>query len=190
MAFNIFPAFLDHPEDIRFAEQEKDEVIELFLRQHWVTQVGWIVTAFVLISVIPGFYYLNMLLLHVPFPLEILPDIQFAVVVIWYMIVSVYVIEKFLHWYFNIYIVTNKHIVDIDFYSLLSQKTTETELKDVQNLSASYAGILGPLFNFGNVVVETASKGRDGIEFLSVPKPYQVADRIQDLDDGQDGGSK
>jgi hypothetical protein len=50
----LFPAFFDRPANIRFAQQEENEVIELLLRKHWITNVGWILTA-LLVSLIPFF---------------------------------------------------------------------------------------------------------------------------------------
>ncbi|KKQ79056.1 MAG: hypothetical protein UT01_C0052G0003 [Candidatus Daviesbacteria bacterium GW2011_GWA1_38_7] len=89
-------------------------------------------------------------------------------------------IESYLHWYFNIYIVTNMHLVDINFHTLLSREIIEVRLEDVQSQSSKIQGFFKSIFHFGDVVIETAGE-RQRITFLNVPKPDAVADRIQDL---------
>lgn len=178
MKLNLFSAFCDRPANARFAYQEEDEYIELLLRQHWFTNIDWILTA-ILAAFAPFLFpfvdpYLKSLNLTIPL------DIKFALVILWYMLVLAYVIEKLLYWYFNIYIVTNRHIIDIDFQNLLNRYTTEVRLEDVQSPRARIKGIMGSLFNFGDVKIETAAKTQV-IDFLSVPKPDLVVDRIQDL---------
>jgi len=105
------------------------------------------------------------------------------------MILSAYVIENFLHWYFTIYIVTNIHIVDVNYSSLLSRSVVEVKLEDVQSQKASIKGIFRQLFNFGDVIIETAAENQR-IDFIDIPKPDLVADRVQDLKSAiVDGGN-
>ena len=100
--------------------------------------------------------------------------------IIWYLLVLAYVIEQFIHWYFNIYIVTNLHLVDIDFYSLFARTVVEVEIVDIQSQSSSITGFFASFFNFGNVTVRTANV-QDPIVFVNIPRPDFVADVIQDL---------
>lgn len=179
MGFGFFPAIFDHPEHLAFAEQEDDEKIELFLRQHGIVNIGWIITGIVglIVPVI-------IIQLDVIFRLNLfsmLPlSIEISGIILWYLLILAYVFEKFLYWYFNIYIITNHHLVDVDFLSLMYRKITEAQLVDVQDVSASVKGVFGPLFNFGDVVIETAGQAQK-LEFVNVPKPDLVADRIEDL---------
>lgn len=186
MQFKIFPAFFDHPPKISFAEQEENEVIELFLRQHAIVNIPWIVTSIIAIFIPPILIQLDS-----TFNLNILAPIPTSIIagalVVYYLIVLGYVIEQFLHWYFNIYIVTNLHIVDIDFESLLSRRITEISISDIESVAASVIGVFGSLFNFGDVNIETAAKTQ-AARFEKVPRPDVVADRIEDLRRGMQGG--
>lgn len=183
MGFNLFPSLFDRPASIRFAYQEKDEYIELFLRQHWIVNVPWIIVT-VLGIILPFFFPLAAPFIEEIFGFELTEQIRIVILALWFMFLTAYVIEKFLSWYFNIYIVTNQHVVDIDFHNLLSRHTTEVRLQDIQSPRAHIQGILGSLFNFGNVHIETAAKSQQ-IDFLSIPKPDFVVDRIQDLQEGR-----
>lgn len=179
MHFSLFPAFFDHPTKMRFWGQEESEVVELFLRRHWVTNVPWIVLSLV------GFILPTIIIsldqrIGTNFFQTAPMILVLGGLILWYMLILAYVLEEFLYWYFNIYIVTNQNIVDINFRSLMARDVVEVGLNQIQSQSAAIRGVFGPLFNFGDVVVETAAKGQL-IDFIAVPKPDLVADRIQDL---------
>lgn len=178
MSFRIFPAIFDNPENIKLGQQEIDEHIELLLRQHWFTNLYWVSVAF-LGLIFPLIFSMTDNLFFGFLP-QIPGDIVMATVILWYMGMMAYILEKYLYWYFNIYIVTNVHITDVTMSSLLSKTSTEAMLDDVQSVKTKVAGIFGSLFNFGDVIIETAADTQD-IEFISVPSPDFVAERIQDL---------
>lgn len=179
MDFSFFPSFIVHPPKIRFADQEEDEEIELLLRAHWVTNVPWIIYS--LISVFLPFLLINA---KSWFGLSFLPAIPFhfvlASLAVWYLLITAYVIENFLHWYFNIYIVTNLHVIDIDFDNLLSKKFQESGLEEIETTTAKLKGIVSSFFNFGDVVIQTAARTEESV-FGNVPYPTTVVDRINDL---------
>ncbi|MFH0937080.1 MAG: PH domain-containing protein [Candidatus Daviesbacteria bacterium] len=188
MAFSLFPAIYDHPAHIRLAHQEPDEYIELFLRQHWATNVPWIVSAILAAAlpiVLPCINKLFGSVVTMQLPGEILASF----LILWYLLVLAYILEKFLHWYFNIYIVTNTHLVDVDFLNLMYRSITSARLDDVQSAKSRISGIFRSLFNYGDVAIETAAKGQT-LEFLAVPQPDFVADRIEDLRELQESGGE
>lgn len=185
MTFKFFPAFFDRPTKIKFADQEQNEYIELFLRQHWATNVPWIFTTiiaialpYVLIQINSSFNFISLS--------QIPSNLSLSLLILWYMLISTYVIERFLHWYFNIYIVTNTHLVDINFHNLMNRDFVEVRLDDVQSAKSQIIGIFGHLFNFGNLHIETSAE-RQKIEFTRVPKPDTVKERIQDLQETREG---
>lgn len=176
----IFPAFFDRPSNIAFSEQERGEYIELLLRQHWITNVPWILLS-IIGYFIPFLAIKYSLFLSTIISVKIPDNILVAFLILWYLFLLGYIINRFLYWYFNIYIVTNKHLVDITLNSLLLSTVTSSEFSDVQSTRYQFVGILGPLFRYGNVVVETAAKDQR-IQFIKVPKPDLVAERIEDLE--------
>lgn len=179
MHFKIFPSLIEKPENIKFENQENDEKIELFLRAHWIENSSWIITA-ILLTILP----LILVQLDLQFNLNLLstipPQLIFGGLIIYFMLVIAFVIENFLFWYFNADIVTNKHIVDINFYSLLSREITEVGLEDVEIVSRQSGGILDSLFNFGDVIIETAAEQKN-IRMDNISNPDFVVDKIQDL---------
>lgn len=183
----LFPAFFDRPDRMRFEGQEEDEVIELLLRQHFITNLPWIFNTLLLV-ILPGVVFPARVFLTGLGADRVPSSIYIAAAVLWYLLVLAYIITHFLHWYFNIYIVTNKHLVDIDFSNLLSRDKTEVRLDDVQSAKSSLHGIFGSAFNFGDVVVETAAEKQD-VAFIAVPQPDVVVERIQGLQELQEDPS-
>lgn len=160
------------------SQQEPDEHIELLLRQHGFTNLSWIIMAFLgIISPFILFMFDGLLTRALA---QIPGDIIIASIILWYMLVMAFILEKYLYWYFNIFIITNLHITDIAMSSLLSKTSTEALLEDVQSVKTKVAGIFGSLFNFGDVIIVTAAEKQE-ILFSLVPSPDFVADRIEDL---------
>lgn len=184
MSFSLFPSLFDHPPRIRFLEQEEDEHIELMVRQHWVTNLGWIVMSVILIF-LPLFFPTLSKMINLSVILQIPLNISLGLLVLWYLLIAAYMIENYVYWYFNIYIITNRHLVDIALQSLLARNITEARLDDVQSARSYMAGIWQSLFNFGDVIIETAAE-KQNIQFLAIPRPDVVSDRIQDLQELQE----
>lgn len=189
MISTLLPAILDRPTGVRFGEQEADEHIELFLRQHWVTNLPWVIIT-LLLFIFPVF--LPGLLKSLELKFIIVPPSQtqifiLALATIWYMLILSYIVQRALYWYFNVYIVTNKHLIDIKLSSLLAHSVTESQINDLQSVSSEVRGLLGGFFYFGDVIMETAAK-KQTISFYSVPDPNFVADRIQDLQEAYEEG--
>lgn len=175
----FFPAYFDKPTDIRFAEQEADEHIELMLRQHWIVNTSWISIS-ILMFLIPFLLVYIDLALALNTVAQVPLKVIFGLLILWYMFVLAYIIEHFLSWYFNIYIVTNQHLVDINFHSLLSKEVIESGIENVESASSKMRGIFSSLFNYGDVTVQTAAETQH-LTFDSVPFPDKVVDRINDM---------
>jgi len=187
MQIRFFPSLFDKPQKIRFQEQELNEQIELFLRRHFITNVYWIVLAILAFFLPLIFIQLDQALgLNIVF--RIPTNIALGGLIIYYLLILAYVIENFLFWYFNIYIVTNIHLVDVNFHSILSREVLEIELNDIENVSSKINGVIRSLFNYGDVIIKTAADKAD-ITFSEVPRPDFVADRIQDLREQFIGGN-
>lgn len=181
----MLSAYLESPKQYCFLGQDDDEDILLLLRAHPITNLAWIIPA-ILIFLIP--YFAPKIIPLLGFDLFSLPQTFLtAFLVINYLLVLIISFEGFLYWYFNVNIITNKRIVDVDFYSILFKQIDFAPLEDIEQASSSVAGLLGLLFNFGNVLVETAGETVD-IDFQNVPKPDNVADFVIGLSEKRKKG--
>jgi membrane protein YdbS with pleckstrin-like domain len=176
----MFPAFVENPVNLSFDGQDSDETILLLLRAHPIVNLAWIIPA-VIIFFIPFIFPSIIAALNVTFPP--LPPVYYpALLIINYLLVIVIVFEGFLHWYFNVNIVTTQNVVDIDFNNLLFKNIDLTPIFNIEEASSKVAGILQLIFNFGEVQIQTAGADID-VDMTDIPHPDRVADFILDLVD-------
>ncbi len=169
-------SFAERPSPIRFETQHEKEIVELFLRQHVIVNLGWVLTAIVMIVapwvIFPVFFSLITL------PFTIPANYIVVAVLAWYLGTFGFVLANFIDWFFNIYIVTNERLVDIDFLHLLYKHFTQAEIYRIQEISFTTGGIIATFFNYGTVFIQTAGD-MPNIEFANVPFPERVVQIIR-----------
>jgi uncharacterized membrane protein YdbT with pleckstrin-like domain len=177
-------AFAVNPMGLRFETQEEEEKVILFLRQHIIVNVPWILITILLIIaptvIFPKLF--DVLRLNLTLP----SGYYFIGTIFWYLATFGFALASFIGWFFNIYIVTNERIVDIDFYYLLYKKFSEAELTKIQDISFTSGGILAAIFNFGNVTIETAGE-MPNIQFEAIPFPEKAVETIRSLTEVEEG---
>lgn len=172
-------SFAVSPDGISFETQEKEEKVVLFLRQHLIVLLGPFLLVIVLALAPVVFFPLLFTYLTLPFDVPI----NYIVVgtAFWYVVTFGYALMSFLRWFFNIYIVTDKRIVDIDFIHLLYKEFSEARLDKIQDITYKSSGIFSVFFDYGDAYVQTAGGDMPNIEFMSVPKPAKVVETISEL---------
>lgn len=172
-AHNPFAAYYYRPHKARFETQEKEEKVILLLRRHPITNLPWIFTALAL-SLVPVFLLGTPLLFFLP------PNFEFIALLLWYLVVVAFILEGTLSWFFNVYIVTDERLVDVDFTNLLYREIKDAKIDKIQEIKNTIGGVLGIVFNFGSVHIQTAG-ALPTFEFEDVPSPAEVARIIQEL---------
>jgi len=170
---NPLSSFVARPTSLNFETQADNEKIILLLRRHWITNLRWLFFA-VLMVLAP------ILLISVPL-LSFLPDrFQLIAVLMWYMFTTAYVLESFLSWYFNVYIITDERIIDIDFISLIYKEVSDADIEMIQDVTYKQGGIVRTMFNFGTILIQTAAE-KPNFEFADVPNPALVVKILQKM---------
>lgn len=169
-------AFLVSPAGVTFETQEEDETIVLLLRKHVVTNLLWILTS-IIVFFLPFFFPIAAPILN----LTAIPTrFQFIGLLLWYLLTLSFVFQNFLMWYYNVYIVTNHRVIDVDFFSLLYKRISDAPLSKIQDVTYSMGGVASALFNYGDVFIQTAAEVPN-FEFLAVPSPEKVVKTITSL---------
>lgn len=174
----MFASLVENPLNCKFEGQDADEDILLLVRAHPITNLNWILLAILVVTVpflapkISSFLPINLSLIPMQF--------QLAFLIIDYLLVLIIVFEGFLGWYFNVYMVTNKRIVDVDFSSVLSKSVDLALLGEIQEADSHMVGLWSLIFNYGDIAIQTAA-ARVVMDFRSVPSPNQISDMIMDL---------
>lgn len=175
----VLSSFSEYPHRLRFQDQEAGEAVVLLLRQHPVTNAGWMFgLIFLTLSPMAVFFSFPYLGLEVE---KLIPAIFIPVsVLVFYLCLLAFGFLSFLHWFFNVYIVTDRRILDLDYRGFLFFSVSETPLANIQDVSYKVSGGWGVFFDFGDVFIQTAATQAQ-FEFLNVPHPHLVHDKITDL---------
>ena len=179
---NPLDAFALRPTSVVFDSQLENEEVLLLLRQHPITQIKWILIV--------------ILLLFVPYLLslvsfwDMVPDkYHFFGLVFWYLLVLGITMEAFLSWFYNVYIVTDERIIDVDFFGLLYKNVNTTQIRKIEDVNYSQVGMMSSMFNYGNVIIQTAAEQRSedrreeasAFTFEAVSNPDRVVKVIGEL---------
>jgi hypothetical protein len=170
---NLFNAFAPKPVNTSFDSQQGQESLLLLLRQHPVTQLKWVLIAILLIFVPFLFSYVGFL--------NFLPARFHVVAAIgWYLLVTGFVLEAFLNWFYNAYIITDERIIDVDFNSLLFKNISYAKIENIEDVTTTAGGTLGTIFDYGTITMQTSAAIPE-FEFANVPHPSRVAAFLNEM---------
>lgn len=174
---HFYSALLHHPKNITFENQEDDEDIILLIRKHFATNFPWIFSSFLLI-LLP--------LILMPFYSTLFPFINLSKTTIlvsilfYYTLVFGLILLNFTIWYFQVALITNKRIVDMNISGILFRSVSETRLDLIQDVSYTQSGAIRSFFDYGDVFIQTAGNVPN-FEFNRAPEPAHVMHVIGEL---------
>lgn len=161
------------PSRLRFEHQDPDEKIILLIRPHLITNLKWFVLV-VLLGLVPLFAFGLLNFSAIPL------NFRFVGLLAWYLLIFAFGFERFLVWFFNVEIVTNKRIIDVNIPNILFRDISQTPLENIQDITAETAGFMRSWLAFGDVRIQTAGSVAE-IKFEAVPNPNRVSQILNDL---------
>jgi len=179
---SFWKSLMVYPRKTSFEFQDDGEVVMLLMRRHPVTNLGWGLVSLILLF-IPLFWG------EFPLLVNLTDRVRVGVTILWYTGILLYMFQNFLMWFYNVYIVTDERVVDVDFFGLLYKNINVAQLRSVEDVSYSQIGLLSSMFNYGKVVVQTASEqlsddvGQESAAFTfnAVSNPDRVVRVINQL---------
>jgi hypothetical protein len=84
--------------------------------------------------------------------------------------------------YYDVVIVTDRRLVDIDQEQLFSRRISELALEDVEDVTSDIRGFLPTLLTYGTVFIQTAGKETQ-FQMQNIRYPREVAAIVLDLAD-------
>ncbi len=167
-------AYIANPEGMRFESQEENEEVVLLLRRHIITNVPWLTAGFLMFIAPPIIFPMLAVFKLIPaLPLQY----NLVFTLFWYVLTFGTTLMGFLNWYFNVYIVTNARIIDVDFINLLYRQIASTRIVRIQDVTYKVGGVIRAIFDYGDVHIQTAGT-EDNFEFEAVPRPEMVAKKL------------
>lgn len=175
---HLFTAFQTNPQGMHFQDQEDDETVLLFLRRHFLSNANWI-SATVFFLLLPPLASLFLLFANLSF-VTIPGRYLLLLLLFYYLILFGYAYINFLMWFYNVGIVTNHRVIDVDLTSLTTKNVAATILADIKDVTYHQTGLMSSFFDYGDVTMETEGR-RANFEFNAIPHPAKVADTISTL---------
>lgn len=159
-----------------FHGQRSGEKIIKIVRRHWFNIFQQYIIVFAML----------FLLL---FSLQVLPSFfsfsengaefwffeSFFAIIIW-----LYIFIIWIDFYFDVWVITDSRIVNIEQKALFMRHTSELKFSKIQDVSIEIDGFIPTILNFGDVHIQTAgTRGR--FLFHKVPNPYKLKGLIMNM---------
>lgn len=98
--------------------------------------------------------------------------VNFFILVIW-----IYGFMIWIDYYYDLWIITNKRIVNIEQHGMFMRKVSEMEYSKMQDITVEVSGFLPTVINYGDVKIQTAAEDSEFV-FRTVSDPYRIKDII------------
>lgn len=154
------------------------ESITVIIRKHWLVYIMR-----VLILAAAGALPLVLaLFLPLAFREQIMTyesadEILTAVFLSWLLFLWVSAFVQWTNYYLDIWIVTDKRVIDVNQRSLFHRDITSLRLEKIQDVTVDVSGALATLFSFGTLTIHTAGDHED-IVIRNVQNPARAKDQV------------
>lgn len=153
----------------------ENEHILLLLHKHWFvmarTALGIIFMIMVLVAVLPLLPFLTD---------RFDPDAVSAVtglgLVVYSMMILLFAFFSWMDYYLDVWIVTEKRIIDVEQRGLFSREVAEIPMASVQDVTVDVQGIVQTMLGFGTIKIQTAGEREFTID--EIPHLARVKDAI------------
>lgn len=189
-AGSILGSFVLTPQNLKFESQHEGEEVIVIGRRHPITNLWWL-------AIVSFAVFVPMVWESFPLFQSVSALTVTKITILWYLGLLFYSIQNFLLWFYNIYIVTDERLVDVDFIGLLQKTVNVARFDDIVDVNYSQGGLADSIFNMGDVIVQTSSEQKtpdasgeaSAFTFESVAYPdklAQVISKLVDLEEEED----
>jgi hypothetical protein len=172
-------SFIAKPDNHRFEGEDNDEQILYVIRRSGITNIPWLISA-VIFTIMP---FIGIPILRT-LKLNGVPVISYQLILpatlFWYLFVVGYVFQNFVNWFFNVFVISTKRILDMDFHGITYKNVSEATLENIEDVTSTVSGMFNTVFNIGNVFIQTAAEKTE-FEFEGIDDPSKIRDVISDL---------
>jgi len=167
-----------------FTGQKNNEQILLVLHRHWFDILSQFFVIFFMLAILfSTFFYLPLVFpaLRNNIGENIFLFLENTFLIFTWIIFFLIWID----YYFDVWIVTDQRIVNIEQKGLFGRVVSELELEKIQDITTDVSGIIPTFLNFGNLFIQTAAE-KERFIFRNIPDPYSVKDTLMNLQKKQE----
>jgi hypothetical protein len=99
---------------------------------------------------------------------------------IYYLSVVLFFYAYFVAFHLDLWIITNDRLLDVQQKTLFARTVSEVDLYQIQDASSEVHGIFPSIFNYGNIILQTAS-AVPKFTFRNVGNPNKLREAILHL---------
>lgn len=158
-------------------QQEQTKAV---LRRHWVTLIS-LAFAFVLVLFLP-LIVISAIQFTSPtfFDDPVRTTLLILGLSIFFLYAWLFLFQNYIDYHLDVWIVTNRRILNIEQHGLFARTVSELRLFRVQDVTAEVKGFLHTMLDFGDVFIQTAGE-KERFQFEDISHPNQVSKMILDL---------
>jgi len=160
--------------------RQKGEKLVLFLRRHWLIFLGYLVFYIFLAAIPFGIYYFLKINYSEYLTDQIIYPFLLLLASLYYLYILLFLYHAFLDYNLDVWIVTNKRIINIEQKGLFNREVAKHELSKIQDVTGMQKGVLQSIFKFGDVHIQTAGEIQRFV-FYQIPNPFKVVKIINHL---------
>lgn len=148
---------------------DENERVLLKVRKHWFLIVRDVFGIFLMI-VVP-----ILLTSMTPVGAQILgTPVGVFLTCLWLMAGSIAVATLWTNYYLDVWIVTDKRIINVEQLTLFSRETTTMRVERIQDATVEIHGFLPTMLGFGNLRIQSAGDNGEHMMFEGLPEPEYV----------------
>lgn len=153
-----------------------EEIVKIVRRDFFILFKRMLM--FMLMAVLPfAFFYLmitaNLGLLEneIIYPILVLSTSAY------YLFIWLFFFFSFIDYYLDVWIITNKRIIDIEQRGFFSRVIAEHKLFRIQDVTSEVNGAIPTILKYGDVFIQTAGT-KQRVQFKEIPDPDGVRDLV------------
>lgn len=162
-----------------FDGQRADEKILLVLHRHWFDILKQLALVLGMLLLLFGSYTLPFIF-YGPLQDPLFKNLVSFLRNLFFTFTWIIFFLIWVDYYFDVWVVTDRRIVNIEQKGLFSRVVSELELENIQDITTDVKGIIPTFLNYGNLYVQTAAE-KERFIFRHIPDPYEVKDVIMHL---------
>ncbi len=149
----------------------------LTFRKHPIVMMSTVMTAAVLFILPPAAYVLARVIKPELFSITGVFPIFIMVASAFFLSGWLFIFQSFIDYWLDVFILTDKRILDIDQEGLFKRTVSELRLYRVQDVTAVVTGVMHTFLDYGSIHVQTAGE-EERFQFDDIPHPNNVAKMI------------
>lgn len=161
-----------------FQGQHDGEQVQEVIHRHWFNILTHFIAIFLLTFALLG----SLIFVSLLFPELGEKQGRFFLFIenTFFIFLWLYSFLIWIDYYFDVWIITDERIVNIEQKGLFVRHVSELKFNRVQDVTTVVNGLIPTVLNYGDVFVQTAAE-EERFVFRQVPDPYRVKDRIMQL---------